>query len=133
MSVKSLGKESLIYGVGHVAARGVTFLLLPIYTNLFSLSVATEPFCHLFPYLEVIPCGVCCLDIKMIEIDNLLFVSKAINFLFFTILFVANQNICLTVLFKKWAMVAILDMILYVICLVWPPLPTFFIYKVLCL
>ena len=38
MSVKSLGKESLIYGVGHVAARGVTFLLLPIYTNLFSLS-----------------------------------------------------------------------------------------------
>ena len=37
MSVKSLGKESLIYGVGHVAARGVTFLLLPIYTNLFSL------------------------------------------------------------------------------------------------
>ena len=38
MSVKSLGKKSLIYGVGHVAARGVTFLLLPIYTNLFSLS-----------------------------------------------------------------------------------------------
>ena len=38
MSVKYLGKESLIYGVGHVAARGVTFLLLPIYTNLFSLS-----------------------------------------------------------------------------------------------
>ena len=38
MLVKSLGKESLIYGVGHVAARGVTFLLLPIYTNLFSLS-----------------------------------------------------------------------------------------------
>jgi len=38
MSVKSLGKESLIYGAGHVAARGVTFLLLPIYTNLFSLS-----------------------------------------------------------------------------------------------
>ena len=38
MSVKSLGKESLIYGVSHVAARGVTFLLLPIYTNLFSLS-----------------------------------------------------------------------------------------------
>ena len=28
----------MIYGVGHVAARGVTFLLLPIYTNLFSLS-----------------------------------------------------------------------------------------------
>ena len=36
MSIKSLGSQSLIYGAGHVAARGVTFLLLPIYTNLFS-------------------------------------------------------------------------------------------------
>ena len=38
MSIKKLGTQSLIYGAGHVAARGVTFLLLPIYTNLFSLS-----------------------------------------------------------------------------------------------
>ena len=37
MSIKSLGTQSLIYGAGHVAARGVTFLLLPIYTNIFSL------------------------------------------------------------------------------------------------
>ena len=37
MSIKSLGQQSLIYGAGHVAARGVTFLLLPIYTNVFSL------------------------------------------------------------------------------------------------
>ena len=37
MSIKSLGQQSLIYGVGHVAARGVTFLLLPLYTNVFSL------------------------------------------------------------------------------------------------
>ncbi len=37
MSIKSLGSQSLIYGAGHVAARGVTFLLLPIYTNIFSL------------------------------------------------------------------------------------------------
>ena len=37
MSIKKLGPQSLIYGAGHVAARGVTFLPLPIYTNLFSL------------------------------------------------------------------------------------------------
>ena len=37
MSIKSLGSQSLIYGAGHVAARGVAFLLLPIYTNIFSL------------------------------------------------------------------------------------------------
>ena len=37
MSIKSLGSQSLIYGAGHVAARGVTFLLLPIYTNIFSM------------------------------------------------------------------------------------------------
>ena len=37
MSIKILGKESLIYGMGHVIARSVTFLLLPIYTNVFSL------------------------------------------------------------------------------------------------
>ena len=37
MSLKLLGKQSLIYGVGHVAVRGVTFLLLPLYTNVFSL------------------------------------------------------------------------------------------------
>ena len=34
---KSLGKESLIYGVGHIITRSITFLLLPIYTNAFSL------------------------------------------------------------------------------------------------
>ena len=38
MSIKKLGTQSLIYGAGHVAARGITFLHLPIYTNLFSLS-----------------------------------------------------------------------------------------------
>ncbi len=37
MSLRLLGKQSLIYGVGHVAVRGVTFLLLPLYTNIFSL------------------------------------------------------------------------------------------------
>ena len=37
MSIKSLGKEALIYGVGHVVARSITFLLLPLYTNIFSL------------------------------------------------------------------------------------------------
>jgi len=37
MSIKKLGTQSLIYGAAHVAARGVTFLLLPLYTNIFSL------------------------------------------------------------------------------------------------
>ena len=37
MSAKSLGKESLIYGVGHIITRSIAFLLLPIYTNAFSL------------------------------------------------------------------------------------------------
>ena len=32
-----LGKQSLIYGAGHVVARSITFLLLPLYTNVFSL------------------------------------------------------------------------------------------------
>jgi O-antigen/teichoic acid export membrane protein len=32
-SIKSLGKQSLIYGLGHVAARLVNFLLIPLYTN----------------------------------------------------------------------------------------------------
>ena len=37
MLAKSLGKESLIYGVGHIITRSIAFLLLPIYTNAFSL------------------------------------------------------------------------------------------------
>ncbi|MBL7013999.1 MAG: polysaccharide biosynthesis C-terminal domain-containing protein [Candidatus Marinimicrobia bacterium] len=36
MSIKSLGKQSLIYGVGHILVRLVTFLLLPLYTNTFT-------------------------------------------------------------------------------------------------
>ena len=36
MSIKTLGKESLIYGTGHVLTRLITFLLLPIYTHVFS-------------------------------------------------------------------------------------------------
>jgi len=36
MSIRSLGKQSLIYGVGHMLARIVTFLLLPLYTHSFS-------------------------------------------------------------------------------------------------
>ena len=36
MSIRSLGRQSLIYGFGHVLARIVTFLLLPLYTHLFT-------------------------------------------------------------------------------------------------
>ncbi len=36
MSLRTLGKQSLIYGFGHILARMVTFLLLPLYTNVFS-------------------------------------------------------------------------------------------------
>tara|TARA_B100000989_G_scaffold118697_1_gene87418 strand:+ start:668 stop:2089 length:1422 start_codon:yes stop_codon:yes gene_type:complete len=36
MSIKLLGKQSLVYGFGHVITRLVTFLLLPLYTNQFS-------------------------------------------------------------------------------------------------
>ena len=36
MSIKSLGKQSLIYGFGHVISRLVTFLLLPLYTHYFT-------------------------------------------------------------------------------------------------
>ena len=36
MSVKLLGKQSLTYGIGHIMARLVTFLLLPLYTNVFT-------------------------------------------------------------------------------------------------
>ena len=36
--LKQLGKDSVIYGVGGVLARGVTFLMLPIYTRVFTLA-----------------------------------------------------------------------------------------------
>ncbi len=36
MSIKDLGKQSLIYGIGHVLARLITFLLLPLYTHTFT-------------------------------------------------------------------------------------------------
>ena len=36
MSIIDLGKQSLIYGIGHVLARLITFLLLPIYTHTFT-------------------------------------------------------------------------------------------------
>ena len=36
MYIQSLGKQSLIYGFGHIMVRLVTFLLLPLYTNIFS-------------------------------------------------------------------------------------------------
>ena len=36
MSIKSLGKHSLIYGFGHILARLVTFFLLPLYTHVFT-------------------------------------------------------------------------------------------------
>ena len=36
MSLKTFGRQSLIYGFGHILARLVTFLLLPFYTNIFS-------------------------------------------------------------------------------------------------
>ena len=36
MSLKTLGKETLIYGFGHIMARAVTFLLLPLYTHVFT-------------------------------------------------------------------------------------------------
>ena len=36
MSIKTLGKQSLIYGIGTILTRLVTFLLLPVYTNVFT-------------------------------------------------------------------------------------------------
>ena len=36
MSIKALGKQSMIYGVGHVMVRLITFLLLPLYTHTFT-------------------------------------------------------------------------------------------------
>src|SRR6056297_306871 len=32
--IKSLTKQTLVYGVGTIATRMVTFLLLPVYTNI---------------------------------------------------------------------------------------------------
>ena len=34
--ILSLSKNTLIYGLGHILARAVTFLLLPLYTNIFT-------------------------------------------------------------------------------------------------
>ncbi len=36
MSIRTLGKQSLIYGIGTILTRVVTFLLLPLYTNVFT-------------------------------------------------------------------------------------------------
>ncbi len=36
MSIRVLGKQSLIYGLGTILTRLVTFLLLPVYTNVFT-------------------------------------------------------------------------------------------------
>ncbi len=36
MSIKTLGKQALVYGFGTIIARLVTFLLLPLYTNIFT-------------------------------------------------------------------------------------------------
>jgi len=36
MSIKALGKQSLVYGIGTILTRLVTFLLLPVYTNVFA-------------------------------------------------------------------------------------------------
>lgn len=36
MSLKTFGKQSLIYGISTILARMVSFLLLPLYTNVFS-------------------------------------------------------------------------------------------------
>ena len=36
MSIRALGKQSLIYGIGHMMARLITFLLLPLYTHSFT-------------------------------------------------------------------------------------------------
>ena len=37
MSMKQLGAQSLIYGVGHVIARLISFLLLPLYSHKISV------------------------------------------------------------------------------------------------
>ena len=38
-SIKQLSKHTLVYGVGNILNRGLTFLLLPFYTNLISTEV----------------------------------------------------------------------------------------------
>lgn len=35
-NIRSLTKQTLIYGLGTVATRFITFLLLPVYTNVLS-------------------------------------------------------------------------------------------------
>ena len=34
--LKQLGKDSVIYGIGGILAKAVSFLLLPVYTRIFS-------------------------------------------------------------------------------------------------
>ena len=36
--IKSLGSDTLIYGVGHVLTKIIAFLLIPIYTRFLSMS-----------------------------------------------------------------------------------------------
>ena len=36
---KQLGKDSIIYGLGGILAKGVSFFMLPIYTRIFLLPI----------------------------------------------------------------------------------------------
>ena len=42
MSIRGLGKQSLVYGLGHMLARLITFLLLPLYTHSNGLPFAMQ-------------------------------------------------------------------------------------------
>ncbi len=60
MSLKQLSNQSLIYGTGHVVARLINFLLLPLYTHtisiqnygIVSLIYVLIAFANIFIYME---------------------------------------------------------------------------------
>ena len=111
MSLKTLGKDSLIYGFGHVVSRLITFLLLPIYTHTFSaeeygvisLAYAFIGF-TLVIYRYGMDTALMKFSIQVADIEKKSYISSiyllqfVTSLIFSIILFIFRENICVSIL-----------------------------------
>ena len=111
MSLKTLGRDSLIYGFGHVVSRLITFLLLPIYTHAFSpeeygvisLAYAFIGF-TLVIYRYGMDTALMKFSIQVADTEKKSYISSIYLLQFLTslifsiILFIFRENICVSIL-----------------------------------
>jgi len=111
MSLKTLGKDSLIYGFGHVVSRLITFLLLPIYTHTFSteeygvisLAYAFIGF-TLVIYRYGMDTALMKFSIQAANTEKISYISSiyllqlVTSLIFSIILFIFRENICVPIL-----------------------------------